>query len=234
MATPYIERPFTSSIEIDELFKALAKAQGQMTDVEATVDGAWGKYAPLSQYLEALRKPLSENGLAVFQTTKQNSEGIELTTTLAHESGQWVSSDMAIAPEKGGPQGIGSVLTYMRRYSLAAITGMGSVDDDAAGGTKTDYDKLIPEHIDQVLMLAEELFGKGKDKADAEITRMCQKLYGVDKLAQIAADQFGSAVTNLQNKADWYKKQAKKKATKKKAAAEGSDLAEKPPEQEKL
>ena len=77
---------------------------------------------------------------------------------------------------------------------------------------------LIPQHVDQVLQLADELFG---DNADKELNLMSHKLYGVDEARLIPIDQFGSAVTNLQNKADWYKKKAEKDA----AAA---DNAEKP------
>jgi len=193
-------RPFTASEEVDELFKSLAKAQGSMSDVEAATEGNWGKYATLSQYLDALREPLSKNGLSVIQTTKQTTNGtIELITILAHETGQWISSDMAIAPEKGGPQGVGSVLTYMRRYCIAGITGMGSVDDDATAGTKSGADTLAPDQIDNIHWLAKKLFA---GEADTKVTRMCHKMFSVDDVSQIPLEHYDHAVNALNNQAD--------------------------------
>jgi RNase H-fold protein (predicted Holliday junction resolvase) len=140
------------SAEIDKLAGALAKAQGKITG--ALKDSAnpffKSKYADLASVWDACRASLSENELAVIQTTESDDSGVFVTTTLAHSSGQWVRSRLRLTPKDGTPQGMGSAITYGRRYALAAIVGVAQVDDDgnaASGraGTVTDP-KGEPEH----------------------------------------------------------------------------------------
>ena len=129
-----------TSEEIGELVKALAKAQGAIklakrdSDVEYTLKS--GKrmqrtYADLTSVWDSCRKELSENGLAVIQTTKGN-RGVTVITTLAHESGQWIRGELTMQPGGNDPQSYGSALTYARRYSLAAIVGIATGEDDDA------------------------------------------------------------------------------------------------------
>lgn len=126
------------SAEIDKLAGALAKAQGKITG--ALKDSAnpffKSKYADLASVWDACRAALSENELAVIQTTESDDSGVFVTTTLAHSSGQWVRSRLRLTPKDGTPQGMGSAITYGRRYALAAIVGVAQVDDDgnAASG----------------------------------------------------------------------------------------------------
>lgn len=121
---------------INELAMALSKAQGKITG--ALKDSAnpfyKSKYADLASIWDACRGPLSENGLAVVQTLSNDGENISITTTLMHSSGQWIRSALGIKPVKSDPQGIGSTITYARRYALAAITGVAQIDDDAEAG----------------------------------------------------------------------------------------------------
>jgi hypothetical protein len=117
------------SQDIGDLAKALTKAQGVMTS--ASKDGTnphFGKsYATLDSIWQAIRKPLSEHGLCVVQSILPDNT---LVTTLLHESGQWMRSYLKLNPVRNDPQGIGSALTYGRRYSLAAIVGICQADDD--------------------------------------------------------------------------------------------------------
>jgi hypothetical protein len=61
-----------------------------------------------------------------------------VVTTLAHETGQWVRGRLALPLAKTDPQGIGSAITYGRRYALAAMVGVAPEDDDGnAAGRRT-------------------------------------------------------------------------------------------------
>lgn len=98
------------------------------------------KYADLASVWAAIRKPLTDNGLAVIQTTEQYPDGITVVTTLLHTSGESFTARLSCEvpkskPDKNGMakpniQGLGSTITYLRRYSLAAMVGVAPVDDD--------------------------------------------------------------------------------------------------------
>jgi hypothetical protein len=125
----------TKSAEINELAAALSVAQGSMkfATKDSTNPHYKSDYADLASVWEAIRKPLSDNGLAVSQLPM----GDHLHTLLMHKSGQWVSSETPIKCQvPTNPQAYGSGLTYARRYALAAITGITQGDDDgnAASG----------------------------------------------------------------------------------------------------
>lgn len=126
------------SEQIGELAKALAVAQGKITGALKDSSNPFFKsrYADLASVWDACRGPLSENGLAVVQLTESDDAGVYVATTLAHSSGQWMRSRLRLQPKDATPQGMGSAITYGRRYALAAIVGVAQVDDDgnAASG----------------------------------------------------------------------------------------------------
>ena len=120
------------STEIGELAKALAAAQGEMDAAKKDGQGNYGKYTTISSILEVVKEALSKNGLAVVQAPMPCESGnICLRTTLMHSSGQWIASQLTMKADNSSPQKIGSVMTYARRYALAAILGVGQEDDDA-------------------------------------------------------------------------------------------------------
>lgn len=126
----------SQSAEIGKLAEALAKAQGEMSGARADSENPYFKstYADLSSVWEACRGPLSKNGLAVIQTTAAADQGVKVVTTLAHSSGQWIRGELTMRPVKNDPQGIGSALTYARRYSLSGMVGIAPVEDDDGEG----------------------------------------------------------------------------------------------------
>jgi ERF superfamily len=138
-----------TSEQINELATALAKAQGAMGG--ALKDSAnpffKSKYADLESVWNACRKALSENGLSVIQTTSAAEHGVAITTMLAHSSGQWIRDTLALQPKDMAPQGMGSAITYGRRYALAAIVGVYQTDDDgeAAHGRRNSVAAAVAE-----------------------------------------------------------------------------------------
>lgn len=122
----------THSEAINEIAAALSKAQAV---IEAAVKGKTNPhfkndYADLSSVWDACRKPLTDNGLSVAQTAATDEGRVGVTTLLMHSSGQWISDTLVMKPTKDDPQGVGSCITYARRYALAAMVGVAPADDD--------------------------------------------------------------------------------------------------------
>jgi ERF superfamily protein len=133
-----------SSPSIAALATALAKAQIELTNPEKSLTGTIEpqrgeggarqfRYAPLSSGLEIVRKTLGEHEIATVQTTAidQAAGVVNLTTVLAHSSGEWIASDWPICPigETERPHRIGAALTYARRYVLFTLVGIAGEDD---------------------------------------------------------------------------------------------------------
>jgi hypothetical protein len=133
-----------SSESVAALASALAKAQAQLVNPEksliATIrTGGPGegersfRYAPLSSGLDIVRKTLGQHEIATVQTTAidQAVGMVNLTTTLAHASGEWIASDWPVCSiaETANPQRMGAALTYARRYALFTLVGIAGEDD---------------------------------------------------------------------------------------------------------
>ncbi len=123
----------TQSPTIGKLAEALAKAQGSMTTAKKDSDNPFfgSRYADLAACWEVCREPLARNGLAIIQTTAPTTDGtVRVVSTLAHTSGEWIRGELAVKPVKADPQGIGSALTYARRYGLCSLVGIVADEDD--------------------------------------------------------------------------------------------------------
>jgi len=123
-----------SSAQIDKLASALANAQASQLLAKESESNPYFKstYANLAQVWASCRKALTINGLSVTQLLTQDQRGMMLISVLLHSSGQWMKSELLINPSKKDPQTIGSYITYMRRYALAAMVGVapGDMEDD--------------------------------------------------------------------------------------------------------
>lgn len=121
------------SDDIAALADALAKAQSAMRGAikDATNPHFRSGYATLAAHIEAIKEALSTNGLSYSQFPVTGEGGVGVETILMHKSGQWIVGDPYYLPvDKQNAQGMGSALTYARRYSLACITGIAPEDDD--------------------------------------------------------------------------------------------------------
>ena len=121
------------SESITELAKALVKVQAVLKGAKKDSVNPFhkSKYADLSSVWEACREPLTENNIAVVQATSYRDGIIYISTMLMHESGQWLRDELGIKPKEDTPQGVGSAITYGRRYGLSAMVGIAPEDDDA-------------------------------------------------------------------------------------------------------
>ncbi len=122
----------TRSESIGQLAAALALAQSEIENAEKDTANPFfkSKYADLASVWRACRVPLTKNGLAILQPASASGNLVTVTTILAHKSGEWISCELTMPCEKGGPQAIGSCITYGRRYGLSAMVGIASDDDD--------------------------------------------------------------------------------------------------------
>lgn len=142
---PRVESPEVQrSTTIEKLIDALSKAQAKIKNAAKDAENPHfqSRYADLASVWEACREPLTEQGLAVVQFPVGEGDHVGLTTYLAHSSGQWMCSTIYATPERKGPQAVGSVLTYLRRYALAAVVGVAPDDDD--GNAASDHGRQAP------------------------------------------------------------------------------------------
>ena len=133
-----------TSDSIASLAAALAKAQIELANPEKSLVGAIEpasgegsqrlfRYASLSSGLEIVRKTLGQHEIATVQTTAidQTAGIVNLTTVLAHASGEWIASDWPVCAiaETATPHRMGAALTYARRYALFTLVGIAGEDD---------------------------------------------------------------------------------------------------------
>lgn len=121
------ERP-----SLKNLAAALCKAQADMEGAKKDAKNPHfnSKYADLASVWDAIRVPLTKNGLSIVQLPRSMQGGVEVETILLHTSGESLSSVLAVPASKSDAQGFGSALTYARRYSLMAMVGVAPEDDD--------------------------------------------------------------------------------------------------------
>src|SRR5688572_8842240 len=114
-----------TSEQTDKLTAALVKAQTAIVpptkDKTAKIGAYQYNYADLAAIIDASRKPLADNGLAITSTTEANGHVI-LSSRLMHVSGQWIEATYPL-PADCTPQQMGSAITYGRRYTLCALLG---------------------------------------------------------------------------------------------------------------
>src|SRR5436309_98957 len=133
-----------SSESIAALAAALAKAQSELSNPEKSLVATIGtdrpgegartfRYAPLSSGLDIVRKALGQQQIATVQATAIDAATgtINLTTILAHASGEWIASDWPVCrlADMASPHRMGAALTYARRYALFTLVGIAGEDD---------------------------------------------------------------------------------------------------------
>ena len=114
------------------------------------------KYADLANCIEAVIGALNDNGIGLMQRTYECKDGVMVETMLVHESGEVMECGMLHVPAtKMDAMGFGSALTYARRYSLLAATGLAPEDDDGvAASRRTEIKSTVNENQILDLMAA--------------------------------------------------------------------------------
>lgn len=117
---------------IAELATALSKAQGQ---IEAATKGSVNpafrsKYADINALRDAIREPLAVNDLSLIQFPRTLEGRVEVETMILHKSGEFMSETLSMPVGKPDAHGIGSAITYARRYGMSALLNLAADDDD--------------------------------------------------------------------------------------------------------
>jgi len=205
-----------TSESIGEIAKALTKFQGEVKSPKATTENPFfkSKYATLAQIQDAIRDEAKKNGLSIIQSAGAGNEfshgAVHITTRIIHESGEWIESDtLMLTPDKPTPQGAGSAITYGRRYSLSAILGISSEEDDDANAAEPDTKKpskpakKTATKITQTAIYkkmwatAKEVF-QGVGYADEDIKHLLHEhildTYGLESSTELNGEQIGEII----------------------------------------
>jgi hypothetical protein len=162
-----------TSDTINNLSKALLIFNVKVDTIKKDAKNPFFKstYASLTNIIDSIKEPMIESGLVLVQFP----EGLHhLTTRLIHsESGEWMESEYAMKPVKDDPQGIGSVLTYMRRYAIASILNLSIDEDDDANAASQ---KPMVKEDNKVWL------NKGTKQFDAVVERLNAKTTTIDEV----------------------------------------------------
>ncbi len=139
------------SEHINELTNALAIAQAEIKN--PTKDSAnpffKSKYADLATIWDAVRQPLTKQGLAFMQLPSSDGPKVMVTGILSHKSGQFIESTLTMTAKDSTPQAIGSALTYARRYQLSAMCGVAPQDEDDDGNHAQGHQAKTEHNTDR-------------------------------------------------------------------------------------
>lgn len=194
-----------TSEEINEIAKALSQAQQQMKPAikDSTNPHFKSKYSDISSVWEAIREPLTNCSLSVLQdvTTKIEEKLILVTTRIFHASGQWIEfGPLGVPLSKCDAHGVGSAISYGKRYALCAAVGVvsGDEDDDGNHAVSKPSPKL-PERTIQ----HEEYITNNPDKYEyVKLISKESKRSEIDVLNQVFANtqRFDEAFEKWKNK----------------------------------
>jgi hypothetical protein len=193
-----------TSEQINDLAAASAKAQAAMRPaIKDSVNPAFkgAKYADLTAVWEACRKPLTDNGLTVWQdvtTADGSANGISVITRLVHSSGQWVEFGPLVVPlSKHDAHGVGSATSYGKRYALAAAIGViAELDDDGnAAVEKSNGHDTAPNITEKQAADLKALIEEVGETEDRFI-----KWARIQTLGKLPASAYQNAVKKLEAK----------------------------------
>lgn len=145
----------TTSPETDKINAALVKAHAAMAPVIADASNEFlkTKYATLGAVLKVVMPPLHAHGMTIIQGgDPSNDGGLLVTTRLIHESGQWLEMSCPAPLTKKDGHGLGSAITYARRYNLLAFAGVAQEDDDGNSASNiAEKDRRDKESLQAVV-----------------------------------------------------------------------------------
>lgn len=196
---------------IGKLAEALSKAQAEMGSAKKdSVNPFFNrKYADLASVIEAIKEPLSKNGLSYTQPLIEENEKIYVVTKLLHISGEWIESRLRLFMSKTDMQALGGAITYGRRYALSAIVGLTQDDDDAESNMQREKNEM---HVKKKIQHQKSSFQIGP-KETQRIKELCEinKMTGAQlaeyvlkqyecKFNELEEFQYESLIDSLMNK----------------------------------
>ena len=121
----------SDSIELISAALVAMQAESKHANYDSKNPHYKSKYASLAEVIDTVRPVLAKHGLAVLQLPGFRPDvGHVMCTRIVHTSGQWIEEEMKLNPTKEDPQGLGSSITYSRRYSLPGVCLIASEEDD--------------------------------------------------------------------------------------------------------
>ena len=132
------------SEQINEIAEAQSKAQLEMQNphFDLSNDHFHSKYASLAAVRDAVVPVLAKHGLSLVQSPVTGDKTAGCSWLLMHKSGQWLSGEVCLPVDRWSAHGIGSAITYARRYSMQAIAGVaGEADDDGNAAVESNPKK---------------------------------------------------------------------------------------------
>lgn len=210
-----------TSESISNISAALAKFQSEVKQPKKDTNNPFfnKKYVPLEGVVSVITEPLAKNGLSYIQSTGTEGENVIVTTLLMHTSGEFIESDPLRLPghqvQKGGgkdfnPQGIGSAITYGRRYSLTALLGIASEEDDdgnsgsqneqPTGGNKTSSHGNGNQTDKRSDAQVKRLFAIAKDKgvSVADVKKALMKDYNKTQAEDLTKKEYDELCARLE------------------------------------
>jgi ERF superfamily. len=185
-----------------KLYAALAKAQAQIEGARKgkTNPHLKSAYADLASVWDACREALTSNGLSIIQrSVGDDPQLVQIETILCHESGAEVSGTITMRPVKADPQGIGSCMTYARRYSLAAMVGVAPEDDDGNAASQGEAPKSITAK--QAAQIKQELHDTESDvPAFLAAVAKAGGISSIESVDDIPASLHATCMTALKKK----------------------------------
>lgn len=199
VATPCICLGPYESTEINEIGGALAQAQGEMHTAAAKSVNPFfkSKYASFTEVVIASRTSLAKNKISVAQKLIFcDKHGISILTKIIHHSGQWISSVMQVSPQKEDIHSKGSYISYVKRYSYAALVGVCTEDEDDDGNSAVqqerkqnsrpllnskEYEKVTSEQVQNIMFEIGE---------HTDIAESLFKNFNINKIADIPKDYY--------------------------------------------
>ena len=187
------------SEQINELAAALAKAQSVMPKAKMSginsrfadkATGKTGAYATFDDIRDAVKEPLTFYGISYTQHPYSINGEVGVETMLIHDSGQWMRSRFGVPASKHDPQAYGSLLTYVRKFALAAAAGVSTQED-------TDADEVSHEppsstiSPDQVAIIRKEL--ERHNKPESKIL----KHKNLNDLSELKQSQYDRLLDNI-------------------------------------
>lgn len=196
------------SEQINELATALSKAQGELENASKSSNNPHfrSKYADLAEILNTIRPVFSSHGLAVTQCPSFEGGVASVETVLMHSSGQWISSVISAPCSKQDAQGVGSAITYCRRYALAAVAGIAQEDDDAnsavghAPRQQQSQQQSAPAQPPRISKIQADRLRGALKVAGLEEADWCESAH-LPSLESLPASKFSGAMEHIQKQA---------------------------------